>query len=210
MITRKNIDAILIRARHRNWKLENSMKGTLFSFIRYLFVSKETKNIQLIEAAKDGNLKAVQFLLSVGADVDTIEHCDHLWLDTTTPLLLAAYYGYLEIVKLLLEKGANVNVNWDGPLIFAMKNGHKEIAMLLFERGFYAHGGWVFLAATESGASEIVKMLIDKGVDVNVNDTYGNTPLSIAKGKGHKDIVQLLTKKPAQKNNFNLRQIIWL
>jgi len=58
------------------------------------------KNVQLLQAAKDGNLQAVQTLLAAGAEVNAKDN------DGVTALMWAARNGYPEIVKFLLEKGA--------------------------------------------------------------------------------------------------------
>ena len=58
----------------------------------------------MIQVAKDGNLQAVQALLSGGADVNARDK------NGLTALRMASQNGHTEVVKLLLEKGAEVNV----------------------------------------------------------------------------------------------------
>jgi ankyrin repeat protein len=56
----------------------------------------------------------------------------------STPLSVAAEHGYLEIVMLLLEKGADVTVrNKDGwtLLNLAVNRGHIEVIELLLKEG---------------------------------------------------------------------------
>lgn len=53
------------------------------------------------------------------------------------------------------------------------------------------------LEACENGNKEIVldclkRKLFSKPADINTKNKYGKTPLHLAAGKGHKDIVQLL------------------
>ena len=58
--------------------------------------------------------------------------------DGWTPLHLAAGNGHLEVVKLLLEKSADVTVANNGgwtPLNSAASNGHNEMVKLLLEKG---------------------------------------------------------------------------
>jgi len=58
--------------------------------------------------------------------------------DGYTPLSWAAGYGRLDVVKVLIEKGADVNDNGrDGwtPLMSAVKKGHSQVAELLIEKG---------------------------------------------------------------------------
>lgn len=53
-------------------------------------------------AARTGNLKAVQHLLRLGAEVDAVSR------DKSTPLMVAALYGHENVVRTLLKNGANV------------------------------------------------------------------------------------------------------
>lgn len=55
-----------------------------------------------------------------------------------TPLQIAALEGFENIVKFLLEKGANPdtkNIDYDTPLIDAIENGHLHVVRLLLENG---------------------------------------------------------------------------
>ena len=58
--------------------------------------------------------------------------------ENNTTLLLAAQYGHVEFVKLLLEKGAAMearNNEKNTPMLLAAKNGHVEVVKLLLENG---------------------------------------------------------------------------
>ena len=60
-------------------------------------------DLLLLKAAQSGNLTQVQALLAQGANIDAIDR------DGTTALMFAAQQGYTEIVRHLLQAGANVN-----------------------------------------------------------------------------------------------------
>jgi ankyrin repeat protein len=66
--------------------------------------------LALIQAAKDGNIKATKQAIADGADVNAEDPFKGL---RRTPLHRAAYYGHKEIVVLLIAKGANLNVKDD-------------------------------------------------------------------------------------------------
>ncbi len=75
--------------------------------------------------------------------------------------------GHKDIVKMLLNKGANVNTQ-DG-------NGYTAL---------------IWAAAV--GSKDIVEMLINAGVDVNAKDNNGKTALMYAADYGDKEIIELL------------------
>ena len=76
---------------------------------------------------------------------DVVEFCNAPLRDVnqrgiggSTPLYVAAIWGDLEAVRLLIEAGANVNArNEDGEtaLHWAASDGNRELAVLLIERG---------------------------------------------------------------------------
>jgi ankyrin repeat protein len=49
--------------------------------------------------------------------------------------------------------------------------------------------------ATENGHKEVVELLINKGIDLNEKDNYGNTALRLASFYGFKEVVELLINK---------------
>ena len=83
----------------------------------------------LHDMAQEGNVPKANLLIEKAADLNSIE--DEY---QSTPLGLAARWGHPEMVKLLLDNGADVNksgVNWSTPLCWAKKKGHKEIEKIL-------------------------------------------------------------------------------
>jgi ankyrin repeat protein len=120
----------------------------------------------------------------------------------------ASVRGYLEVVKLLLEMGADVNIiDDDGrtPLNCALKNRHVEVAKLLLDEGADVNipnnSGWTPLNyASEDGHVEVVKLLLEKGADVNIPNNSGWTPLNYASEDGHIEIVKMLLEKGADVN----------
>jgi hypothetical protein len=94
--------------------------------------------------------------------------------------LWAAKQGHEAIVKLLLEKGADVG----------------------FEDGYYCYTplSW----AASNGHEAIIKLLLEKGADVESKDRrYGLTPLWWAAWEGHKAVVKLLLEKGAENLDAN-------
>jgi ankyrin repeat protein len=80
---------------------------------------------------------ARQFI-EAGVDVNYRYPLSRNYADGMTPLLYASKWGNLEILKLLVEKGANINiqaVNGDTALSIARKNNDKNIYSYLTEHG---------------------------------------------------------------------------
>ena len=87
----------------------------------------------LLDAARTGDRARVASLLDGGADVNAVSRYN------VSALGFAAERGHVEIVRLLVERGANVNVaeSFYGfrPVDFALRGGHLDIAVFLLEHG---------------------------------------------------------------------------
>jgi ankyrin repeat protein len=117
----------------------------------------------LLDAAKTGDIAAVQQLLQKGANVEALGQSG------VTPLMLASNNGHADVVKLLLGAKANVNaISQDGltPLYGAsQKDGHPDIVKLLLAAGANTeatarNGATPLEVASGDGAAEVVKLLL--------------------------------------------------
>jgi ankyrin repeat protein len=63
--------------------------------------------------------------------------------------------------------------------------------------GIYAEDGRLLLMAAESGQQKVLRLLLEKGADVNAIDEWCNTPLTWAASRGDEMMVQLLLEKGA-------------
>lgn len=105
-----------------------------------------------------------------------------------TLLLEAANKRMFEIVKLLLEQGANVNAQSNGKytaLFHATFNNDLEMAELLINKGAdisvrYHDMETPLIVTAKLNSPKIMQLLIDSGADINAQDNYGNTALLMA------------------------------
>ncbi|MCJ1267775.1 hypothetical protein MMC22_007661, partial [Lobaria immixta] len=127
-----------------------------------------------------------------------------------TALIWAVRREHEAMVQLLLEKGADVDVNhWQGgtALYQASEGGHKAIVQMLLEKGADANaehgrfGGTALYVASRGGHKAVVQVLLEKGADVNAkHGTFGETALDAAVKLRHEAVVRLLLEKGADVN----------
>jgi hypothetical protein len=157
-------------------------KSLIFVFISIVFFACAGITLtgcisSLATAAYNGKTETVREMLNdKNVDINEIYACS-MTSPTMgyTPLMCAVEKGNIEIVKLLIENGADVNI----------KSG----------RGTALH------IAVEYGYPDIVRLLLDKGAEVSIVGSPGpaadspqGTPLQIARAKGQTVLVSMLTK----------------
>lgn len=139
------------------------------------------------------NVEITQYLLSRGADVnphkiEQKEACT-CHVGYQTPLHCAVRRDSLNTVKLLIDKGAVINVTDDDmmtPLHIAVRNGNSEITEYLLSEGALLnqkenHWGQTELhAAAIRGHNNITELLVQHGADINTIDNEGRAPLDYA------------------------------
>jgi len=151
----------------------------------------ETKasNNLMLNAVRNGNIKNVEKQLTAGADVKAVLE------NGMTALHVAAIFGHIEIVELLIANGADVNAtdNKFGAtsLYGAAGAGQKDIAELLISNGAIVNakiprGDTALHAAIMGGHKEVIELLITNDADVNAKVIFG-----IAKGMTPLDIANL-------------------
>lgn len=145
--------------------------------------------------ARSNKVAEASSILDKGVDINCRD------TNGMTPLIAAAGKGYLDMVKLLIERGADVSLKEKrkglSALKFAAGGGHSEVIRLLLDAGadvneldYWGRGALIFAAG--KGVIENVKMLIERGAEVNVKDVYGNTALTVAEDMGHIEVQKIL------------------
>jgi ankyrin repeat protein len=131
-------------------------------------LSRQTRHgdTALLMASLGGHLEVVKLLVGAGAPLQNA--------DGWQPIHYAAFSGSTDVLRYLLDRGANRNAlapNAYTPLMLAVRNGHVEA----------------------------VKTLLLAKVDVTQQGMNGETALDIAKRRNEPEIVELLTRAGAAK-----------
>ena len=177
-----------------------------FLVLTLLFAScADSLQPSLHKAARAGDHAKVKSLLGSGGNVD------ELGINDWTAMMWAANRGHFDIVKTLLDAGANPNLkskritgNTMAPypastaLCEAVDHGHVDIANLLIDRGAKVDQT-AFAMAAGVGDLDLMQKMLDKGADINKpsDNPYNRSPMIVACSKGKLESVQWLVSKGA-------------
>jgi ankyrin repeat protein len=161
-----------------------------------LMIIPPNKKAEMIvrEINKDEpNLNLVSDLIVLGADVNV--QGDGGW----TPLHLAVREGSVEIARMLIGAGADLNLQdtWGSktPLHWAPLWGRVEIARMLIDAGANVNlqdtDGWAPLhVAAYYRQVKIVRMLIDAGAKKDIENIEGGIPYDLAQTEEMKNLLK--------------------
>jgi ankyrin repeat protein len=135
---------------------------------------KHVGEISLFEASAAGKFDVVAHLIYTHPEAVNL-YAD----DGFTPLGLACYFGQFEVARYLVLKGADVNL--------PSNNGFNVYPL---------H------SATAGNYTNIARMLVENGANVNVTQKAGATPLHSAAQNGNLELLILLLENGGE---FNIR-----
>lgn len=143
-------------------------------------------------AAAQGDIESVKTMLKKDPNLASALAANDGW----SALHWAAYMDRPDVIKLLIENGADVNIR-DGinnvtPLFWAVRKGRLDAAKLLIDKGadvkIKMKEGQTLLHTP--GTLETARLLIDNGADVNAKDDNGISPLHSIATKENLNAVQ--------------------
>jgi ankyrin repeat protein len=169
------------------------------------FADAEWANAKLVTAVRAGDVASMSAALDAGADANVKD------AEGTPAVMLATLYAGAPALQLLLDRGADpnaVNGAHATALIWAAGDGEKVRALLKKGADPNIQSGpgrtALLTAASRDGAFEVVKMLVEKGADINAKDHLegfvwagagANTPLiEAAKTRDARTVRYLLDK----------------
>ena len=183
------------------------------------------RDIPLHKGFQTGSLEIMKYLIEHGADVNyenffrdiplqtAVEpdvNCKHI--DGDTPLHTAVKLGLLEIVKYLIEPGADINCEIDGegaPIDVAAETMSLKMVEYLFENNGKVTRNdddtWsnILYLACQKGKTLVVEHLLQNNVIKEITKYFDAlvSPLRIACYYGHTAVVQTLLKYNANIRN---------
>jgi len=160
----------------------------------------------LLVATHANAIDAARALIAAGANVNAKDNIQD------SPYLYAAAEGRIEILRMTLKAGADLkSINRYGGigLIPASHHGHPDIVRELLKTDIAIDHvnrlGWTALLETiilsDGGRphTEILKLLVDAGANVNLADREGVTPLAHAEQRGYAEMARILKAAGAKR-----------
>jgi len=178
-------------------------------------------------AVRDGNRETAELLLKYGADMTIADN------NNDTPLKTAIYYGFLDLAKALVDKGARLDIFTASGMGMVEKVREfldKGVDYKAEQRDYVSRqrpesllivtsssdplprmpgsylGSYAVTPlhwAAIGGNVEVARLLVSHGESVNAKDSRGMTPLFWALDRGRQQVAEFLVKQGADVNATN-------
>ena len=169
-------------------------------------IEKKICERKLFFASKDGNGEEVKRLIN--AHMLNVNFRMPIRDSESTPLIGACAEGHNEVVQVLLDAGADVDMGDNSentPLMFAGKSGHIKCVILLLGAGAMVGKANTYGRTPLWWAwdKEVAKLLIKNGANPNGVDRDGNAPLHAAVMLGKENVIKTLIQAGADIDRNN-------
>ena len=178
----------LMRARYR---LDMAMSAAILA---------ATPPLDVFEAASFGDLDRLTALIDQDPGEAAATSADGF-----SALHFAAFFGKLDAARLLVERGADVDVGGRGwmtgtPLHSAASANHTDVVRILLDAGADPNapqsGGWTPLhSAAQNGNVELVELLLAHGANPSATNDDGADAVWLAEKGGNNAVAAILAAK---------------
>ena len=191
--------------KNRKQRKSSDVHITTESGSKYSPYNRKQLYEDVFEAARCGDTATIQSYLNSGDPVDLTDE------DGRTLLHCAAGEGQIKVVELLIKRGCRIdpvdNIGWT-PSIYATTCGHMQTAQLIKQQlneqyltdSVDIQGARVLHYAAEVGQIDMIEMLAEQGLNVNMGDDKGWTPLHCAAACGQLESVRTLLRLGGRKS----------
>jgi ankyrin repeat protein len=153
----------------------------------------------LMQAANDGNKKAVETLIKEKADLNAKDP-----EQKRTALYFAISNEHKEVIKLLIENGAsleNLSEDQETALFMATTTNNYELMKLVIKKNKKLvntpdnEGTTPLMEAGKYGTKKTIEILLTAGAKKDLKNKLGSTALEIAKENKNEDAIKALSTK---------------
>lgn len=171
----------------------NRLLGTLKELERSL------ANDALFLVSEIGWPETIARFLDLGASMEARDQSGK------TPLMLAAWENQAAGVEMLLSRGADVNArDYHGKTALMLANEHPRIVRRLIHGAADVHiADQDDQTATMGASAHSARLLLNSGANANVENRWGQTPLTLAIDRDATDAAEVLLSRGADPNRPN-------
>jgi uncharacterized protein len=210
------LESIGLISKSMNRGYFSSIKRIILLYVIYLLIvlSEDVVDEKFFSSARTGDIDTLLSYLKQGTHVSSRDGKGN------TPLIIASGRGRVDVIRVLLEYGAQVDEETafglfesKSAIAWASSQGRVDVVSLLLQAGANPHfpsAKGVFLGKTpmmwsaSQGRTDVVRVLLAAGVDVNYASPIGNfkgkTSLMWASSQGRLDTVAVLLEAGADVN----------
>ncbi|MGE6574898.1 ankyrin repeat domain-containing protein [Paenibacillus xylanexedens] len=161
----------------------------------------------IVSAARHGKREDFEYIINRGADINLVSHVG------SSALSHAVSWNNIDGVHTLLELGIEVHTHGGMALRDASYNGNLELVQLLLEKGadvnfnkpdqVHSDCATPLYVATSRNFEQVVITLINNGADPKIKNKYGERPFSVAKKNQNDNLIKFIKdNEPIQWHNY--------